>query len=279
MNVELLRFFASSPHNSSPHNWQTMNNNDWYRYYAPRRLAELSPERVAAGRTAAERDIDAVLAHTDLQPSDRILEIGCGWGRHSLALAGRGFGRVRSIDIAPEPLTIARALAAEAELPCQFAQQDFIGIEEHLYSAVLSLYDRSVCGFPTEAEDARSLRRIAGILEPGGWLVFGIDDWPFHLPGARRDWHITPDGCELIEVLPDRAAMTCTDRVTLLRDDGRRECYELTRRHYYLPDLRRLLADAGMALEVALHRLTASTPYGDRDEGLFVFARREGVTR
>jgi len=35
------------------------------------------------------------------------------------------------------------------------------------YDAVLSLYDRSVCGFPTEAEDARSLRRIASLLRPG----------------------------------------------------------------------------------------------------------------
>jgi SAM-dependent methyltransferase len=255
-----------------------MSNNDWYRYYAPRRLAGLMPERLAADRAAAERDLDALLARTGLQPGERILEIGCGWGRHALALAARGFGRVRSIDIAPEPLEIARALAGEAGLSCQFAQQDFMCVEERQYSAVLSLYDRSVCGFPTEAEDARSLRRIASLLRPGGWLVFGINDWPFHLPAARRDWHATPDGLELTEVLPDRAAMTCTDQVTLLRDDGRRERYELTRRHYYLPELRRMLADAGLALEVALHRLADPAPYGERDEGLFVFARREGMT-
>ena len=30
-----------------------MNNNDWYRYYAPRRLAELTPERMVADRAAA----------------------------------------------------------------------------------------------------------------------------------------------------------------------------------------------------------------------------------
>jgi hypothetical protein len=116
------------------------------------------------------------------------------------------------------------------------------------------------------------------MLRPYGWFVFGIDDWPFHLPNARREWRETPAGLELAEVLPDRVAMTCTDRVTLVRHDGRRERYELTRRHYYLPELRRLLADAGLAIEVALHRLAETSPYGERDEGLFVFARREGMT-
>lgn len=250
-----------------------MSNNAWYRFYAPRRLA-LTPARLAADRAAAEQDIAALLRRTGLRAGERILEIGCGWGRHSLALAARGFGQVRSIDIAPEPLELARALAAEQDLRCDFRQQDFAAVGDGPFAAVLSLYDRSVCGAPSEAEDARSLRHLAGLLRPGGWLVFGIDDWPFELPAARRDWRETADGVELLEVLPDRAAMTCTDRVTFVRPDGRRERYELTRRHYYLPELRRLCAQAGLQVQAALHRLAGERPYGDGGDGLFVFARR-----
>jgi SAM-dependent methyltransferase len=257
-----------------------MSNNDWYRYYAARRLAELTPERIADDRAAAEHDLDALLARTDLQPGDRILEIGCGWGRHTLALAARGFSNITSIDIAPEPLVLARALAGEAGLRCEFRQQDFLCVDDGPYTAAISLYDRSVCGFPTEEQDAYSLRHIASLLRPGGWLVLGINDWPFHLPAARRDWRVIPDGIELVDVQPDRAAMTCTDSVTLVRSSGPRERYELTRRHYYLPELRRLLADAGLALEAALHRLTDTLPYGAKDEGLFVFARHDcGIAR
>ena len=255
-----------------------MNNNDWYRYYAPQRLAELTPERITADRAAAERDLDALLARTGLRPDDRMLEVGCGWGRHALALAARGFQRVTSVDIASEPLSLARALAGEAGLRCDLRQQDFLQVDDGPYDAVISLYDRSVCGFPTEAEDAGSLRHIAGLLRPGGWLVFGINDWPVHLPEARRDWRERPDGIELTEVLLDRAAMTCTDSVTLVCPNGQRERHDLTRRHYYLPELRRLFADAGFALEVALHRLMDTCPYGAKDEGLFVFARYDGGT-
>jgi SAM-dependent methyltransferase len=251
-----------------------LTNNDWYRYYAPRRLAGLTPEQLGADRAAAEHDIDAVLARTGLGAGAQILEIGCGWGRHALALARRGFGNVTSIDIAPAPLALAHALASEHGLSCRFHQRDFMDETGGPYNAILSLYDRSCCGFPTEEQDARSLRHLARLLRPGGWLVFGINDWPFNLPAAEQRRHETADGIELVEVLPDRAAMTCTDRVTLLRPDGRRERYELTRRHYYLPELRRLLAQAGLELSIGLHRLGEARPYGDGSDGLFVFAQR-----
>ena len=253
-----------------------MSNADWYRYYAPRRLAGLTIERIAADSDAAEQDVDAVLERIGLAPGTRILEIGCGWGRHSLALARRGFTQVCSIDIAPEPLVVAAALASERGLRCDFQLQDLLDVHDRPFDVVLSLYDRSVCGFPTEQEDALSLRHLASLLPVGGWLVFGINDWPFHLPEPRRDWRETTDGVELLEVLPDRAAMTCTDRTTLIRTDGRRERYELTRRHYALPELRRLLADAGFSLDFALHRL-AGRPYGTGEDGLFVYARRKGT--
>jgi SAM-dependent methyltransferase len=133
-----------------------------------------------------------------------------------------------------------------------------------------------VCGFPSEEEDAHSLRHLASLLAPGGRLVFGINDWPFHLPEPHRDWRETPDGIALLEVTVDRAAMTCSDHTMLIRPDGRREHYTLTRRHYYLPEVRRLLADAGFALESASHRL-AGRPYGAGEDGLFLFARKESV--
>jgi 2-polyprenyl-3-methyl-5-hydroxy-6-metoxy-1,4-benzoquinol methylase len=87
---------------------------------------------------AAEQDIAALLARTQLRPDARILEIGCGWGRHAFALAQRGFAHVTSIDIALEPLALARALAREDGLRCDFQQQDFMAAHNGPYDAVAS---------------------------------------------------------------------------------------------------------------------------------------------
>ncbi len=250
-----------------------MDNNAWYQYYVPRRLAAMSPAQFAADRAAAERDVAAVLARCALQPSDRVLEIGCGWGRHRLALAQCGLRHVVSIDIDRESLAYAahltRAVASVGSLRCQ----DFREVADGPFQAVLSLYDRSVCGLPSEAEDWHSLRHLAGLLQPGGWLVFGINDWPLHVPAASLRWHATADGLERIAVLPNPAAMTCTDQLTVLRPAVRPCRYTLTRRHYHLAELQHMLWATGFIPRIAQHRLTGQ-PYGTGMDGLFIYAQK-----
>ncbi|MBM7842982.1 class I SAM-dependent methyltransferase [Herpetosiphon giganteus] len=250
-----------------------MNNNDWYRYFAPRQVATLSAERQQADYAAAQQDLDFVLGQLGLESNASILEIGCGWGRHSVALAERGFAHVLSIDIAPELLQAAQAFAQQHGQNCQFHQQDFIEINDQPFDAIFSLYDRSCCGYPSEAADAQSLQHLANLLQPNGWLIFGINDWPFALPEASQRWAETEQGLELYEVIPDRSAMTCTDRLTVL-NAGQRTSYELTRRHYYLPELQRLLNNAGLRLASAWHRLDQNRAYGDGSNGLFIIAQR-----
>src|SRR5438445_13281208 len=60
--------------------------------------------------TLAERtrqEVDGLVELLALQANQRILDCPCGYGRHSLALASRGF-QVVGIDINKEELNIAR---------------------------------------------------------------------------------------------------------------------------------------------------------------------------
>lgn len=253
-----------------------MSNQDWYRYQVPRRLATMVSAQITADLAAAQQDIAAVLSRCALNPADRILEIGCGWGRHSIALAQQGFGRVISIDIAREPLRLAVHMAHAVRCDCAFRCQDFLRVGDGPFQAVLSLYDRSVCGFPSEAEDRHSLHHLASLLAPGGWLVFGINDWPLHLPTARHRWRATRAGIELTEVRSNPIAMTCTDRLTLLRLNGQHSRYTLTRRHYSPPELRDMLRASGFTTLAVQHRLDGR-PYGTGENGLFVYARKDGA--
>jgi len=249
-------------------------NNAWYQYHSLRQVAELTAESRASGIAAAERDIAFVVAALELQPSDRLLEVGCGWGRHTLILHERGFRNLISVDIAPAMLAAARDRAAAANITADLRECDFRDLsDEAPFDAILSLYDRSCCGFASEAEDRQSLATLHRMLRPGGVLFFGIGDWPVALPTARRDWREWGDVVELLETIPDAAAMTCTDRTTVLTP-AERQIYSLTRRHYSLPELRHLLHDADFTIEQAWHAFAANRPYGPEHEGLFVLARR-----
>lgn len=250
-------------------------NNAWYIHHSARHAAGLDQNSRAAGVAGAEHDVDFLVQQLALTPADRLLEIGCGWGRHSLVLYGRGFRNLTSVDITPAMLAIARERAASTGCAVDFRRCDFRALgDESPFDAILSPYDRSCLGYPSEKEDRESLAFLRRLLRPGGHLFFGIGDWPVALPGPRRDWREWGGTVELLETIPDAAAMTCTDRTTVLHPAGRR-VYTLTRRHYGLPDVRRLLHETGFSLAGAWHALDAQRPYGAEQEELFVLARRE----
>jgi len=120
-------------------------NNAWYRHHSLRHAAELDAAGRASGSAAATRDIDFIVAMLGLCPADRLLEIGCGWGRHTRVLRERGFARLTSVDIAPALLEQARAHTAglDADLrECDFRALAHAGP----FDALLSLYDRSCIG-------------------------------------------------------------------------------------------------------------------------------------
>ncbi len=272
--MPLLSATPIAPPNTTATATLSGGNNAWYQYHSLRQAAELTAESRADDTAAAECDIDFVVSALRLAPSDRILEVGCGWGRHTLILHERGFRQLTSVDIAPAMLAVARASAAAVNCAADFRECDFRALDrEAPFDAILSLYDRSCCGFASEAEDRQSLAILHRMLRPGGQLFFGIGDWPVALPTPRRDWREWGGVVELLETIPDAAAMTCTDHTTVLAPTGR-QVFNLTRRHYSLPELRRLLHDADFSFEQAWHAFDTNRPYGTEQEGLFVLARR-----
>ena len=90
---------------------------DWYTEF----FTELPNEfwRRAAPPESAEADIDFVERQLGLSPGSRIVDVPCGSGRHSLALAARGHV-VTGIDISTEAIAHARRAAADAGLDIDF---------------------------------------------------------------------------------------------------------------------------------------------------------------
>ena len=101
-----------------------------------------------------------------LAPGHRVLDVGCGPGRHAHALAARGIETV-GVDLSAEFVALAKESAPPGAL---FARGD----ARHLpvaprFDAVISLCQG---GFGLlAAEDASALRQMAAALRPGGKLA------------------------------------------------------------------------------------------------------------
>ena len=107
-----------------------------------------------------------------LRSGQRILDVACGGGRHSLAMARRG-ALVTGIDLGPAAIATARRRAHKAGLAVEFVQGDVRAIEyEAVFDAVTFIFG---CFTEMPRHDAEEvLRRISRSLRPGGMFVLDV---------------------------------------------------------------------------------------------------------
>jgi len=70
-------------------------------------MAALDPAFAGEIDRLAEDQVDLLEAVLHLQPGDRVLDVGCGAGRHAILLQERGFATT-GLDLSPEVLAVAR---------------------------------------------------------------------------------------------------------------------------------------------------------------------------
>jgi SAM-dependent methyltransferase len=108
----------------------------------------------------------ALLDRVGVSDGARCLDVGCGGGDVSLALAARG-GRVLGIDVDEEKLAIAREEAAASSHEIEYRRADIT--TDDLPKGLDLCYCRFLLTHLTDP--AGAVRRLVGALRPGGALV------------------------------------------------------------------------------------------------------------
>jgi len=122
---------------------------------------------------AAEGEVKGLLKLTGLKQG-RVLDTACGYGRHSRALAERGWD-VTGVDVMPGYLSEARRRAKAAGMAVKFKRAELKDLRAFRggYDLVLNLYT-SFGYYPTAAANLASLKQMAAALKPGGWLALEL---------------------------------------------------------------------------------------------------------
>jgi D-alanine-D-alanine ligase len=141
-----------------------------------------------ADNTQAE--IDALMGWVDLQPDERILDLCCGQGRHTLELARRGFQGVVGLDRSRTLIRIARNRARKEGLTVRFHEGDArrFRLPRDSFDCVLIL-GNSFGYFEREEDDLEVLRSVSRVLRPGGRLALDLAEGNWLRENfERRSW-------------------------------------------------------------------------------------------
>lgn len=182
------------------------------------------------------RLLDAVdsLLLAGMEPGARILDLCCGTGRISRALADRGY-RVLGIDGSEGMLEIARREAPMAAFVRADAR-DF-ALDEPA-DAVVSLFD-SLNHLTEPADLERAFVNVRAALAPGGRFLFDLNDESSFLRHWRGETFTTveDDHASIMCGVYDAEARIGTVRVTLFRqgEDGWRRADVAVRERCYEP--------------------------------------------
>ncbi len=149
----------------------------WWRTYFDNLYLELGQQLAASGWQDARQQAQVAARMMGLIPPARILDLCCGYGRHTIPLAHKGFA-VTGLDYSGDMLARARKDAARSGVDVEFRQGD---MRELFWAEVFDgcvMLGGSFGIFEDEAENERVFHAVAAALKPGGRFV---------LDAANRD--------------------------------------------------------------------------------------------
>lgn len=178
------------------------------------------------------QEVDFLVEELKLSTGARILDIGCGAGRHSLELARCGFETV-GVDISSGLIEVAKNVAVKENLHATFHVQDARGLEfEGEFDAAICLCEGAFGLAGDEQGHRNILKGVYRALKPGGTFILtaisalsGIRTAkaesfdPYTLTATFQETLTSPDG-QSKEVTMHCTAFTYRELKWLLQDAG-----------------------------------------------------------
>jgi D-alanine-D-alanine ligase len=122
-------------------------------------------------------ETDMIIELLKLNPEDKILDLCCGQGRHTLELARRGFRNLDGLDRSHYLIQKARDVAKSDGLNPKFKEGDArkLPFQPDTFDTVLIL-GNSFGYFETLNDDLQVLKEVHNVLKPWGKILIDITD-------------------------------------------------------------------------------------------------------
>ena len=158
---------------------------------------------VVEDQRITNEEIDQFLSILKISPEDKILDLCCGQGRHSLELSRRGFKFIEGLDRSHYLIQRAKKQAIKEGFDVRFREGDArkLAYAPDTFDVVMIL-GNSFGYFETMEDDLRVLKEVFSVLKPWGRLLIDVAD------GEYLKENFQPRSWEWI----DRKLFVCRER-------------------------------------------------------------------
>ena len=223
----------------------------WYVRFFRRDYLRIYGHTLEEDRTELETQF--AIRALGIIPHDAILDLCCGQGRHSIALAKTGL-EVTGVDLSSEMLDLARSNATASGVSLSFRQADMRFLPQEFtsrFDAIINMFS-SFGYLESESDDQLVLNEAARVLKPDGKLLMDLlnREWVI-INNEPYEWRIHDDGTIILEhrELDLEASINHLTYTEVAPDGTRTAVSELHMRLYTLTEMIEMLKSAGLRLE------------------------------
>jgi SAM-dependent methyltransferase len=228
-------------------------------------------ESLTDDRTDAE--ITATVKLMQLDEPRYILDLACGYGRHTNRLAALGH-HMTGVDIMPGFLEIARQDARERGLEVDYIQEDMRKITYHeVFDDVFVLF--TAFGYFDDEENLSVMKRIYHALKPGGMVLFDTPSRDMFFRNMQPNIVTEKEGNLMIDRISfDSMNGRSINRRIVIRD-GVRKDKPFTIRLYNPNEIINLLNQAGLELH-QIYGEWDGQPLSPESRRMIIIGRKPG---
>ncbi len=245
-----------------------MNEDGFFRQDSP----FLNHPLLTTERTLAE--IDFIEQTLNLRTGAQLLDVGCGYGRHSVELARRGY-RIVGIDSSEAMIDAAKANAEDANVIVDFRQEKAQDFESH------ERFDAAICLFTSlgqvdeQGDNLGLVKQVWSALKVGGWFVVEVPQHAVAVQQLRpNDRFGNEDSYAVVTRDYDQKSHILTEEFRVVKF-GNEQHFTLRYRLLSSAELAALLEGAGFHIEKSLGDYAGSALTTDDPMMIFI-ARKEG---
>lgn len=153
-------------------------------------------------------EVDFLIKEVGILPEHKILDLGCGQGRHILRLAELGYKKGNGIDFSEANIEKASEEALRRGLIANFIEGDARKVNfTGLYDIILCLYD-VIGSFRDEKENCKIIRNIKQNLKPGGKAIISVMNMELTEHIATHKVSLKENPVELLHLPPSNTMET-----------------------------------------------------------------------